>query len=439
MKKTTLKAIFALAAVIALLSNCGGPKTTGAGGGESGTTAVTTRAAARAAAATPTAPAEEPDTAWYNEQDEEFWLSKAGQLAGLAQLVNRGNRFAGKTIKLTANLDISGYTKGAAFNEGKGWIPIGIGFNMFKGAFDGGGKVIRGLSIHDATLFSAGLFGRIEGGSVKNLGLTDVNITSGGRTGAVTAILGNGSVEQCYSTGNIKGKAFVGGLVGHVDKKSRVARSYSSATVTGENYVGGVVGDADGGSTVTLTYYSGEEVKGNEAVGGVAGGAIGRGSSVTNSYSTGKIACGSNCGGVIGKVLDGATVTNTYATGEVSGRTRVGGIAGQVQGAVTGSVAINLSVKAEGKGYAGRVTGQSDGKGGSSGNLAFTGIRNSAGNTDWPANRDDKNKYGADINAAQISNDGTIGGRFTEEKGWTTMRGMLPGFGGGVRVPEHMR
>jgi hypothetical protein len=430
--------ISALAAAL-LLSGCGGSKTT-SGGGSGDEAGARTARAARAPAAIPPAPTEEPDTTWYNTQDSEFWISKAGQMAGLAQLVNRGNRFAGKTVKLTADIDLSGYGSGASsFNNGKGWIPIGAGLNMFKGVFDGDGKTVRRLFINDAGLFHAGLFGRVDGGTVKNLGVVDANITAGGRTGAIAGGLNGGTVEQCYSTGTVKGKGFVGGVVGHVARKSTVTGCYSSASVHGENYVGGVVGDADGGSTVSRSYFTGEEVRGNEAVGGVAGGVLGKGSSISNTYSTGAIVCGATCGGVVGKVQDGASAVNSYSTGAVSGRTRAGGVVGQITaGAVTGCVAINPSVKVEGRGgFTGRVFAQGDGRT-SGGNLAFSGIKNSADGTDWPA-KGDKARDGVDITAAQISSDGTIGGRFTETNGWTTMRGMLPGFGAAVRVPEHMK
>ena len=43
-------------------------------------------------------------TSWYNETSTEFEISTAEQLAGLAELVNNGNDFSGKTILLTADI-----------------------------------------------------------------------------------------------------------------------------------------------------------------------------------------------------------------------------------------------------------------------------------------------------------------------------------------------
>ncbi|MCL2183839.1 MAG: hypothetical protein FWB85_10265 [Chitinispirillia bacterium] len=428
--------LIAVTALVAALSGCGGSAATSGGGTLGEARPVKSKKVPRAGKV------EETDTSWYSAEGTEFKISGAGQLAGLAKLVNRGNRFAGKTITLSGDVDLSGYNGDADFNEGKGWIPIGARFSIFKGDFDGGGNVVRGLYINDPTLVHAGLFGRVDIGSVKNLGVEDADITAGKRTGAVAGGLNNGAgIEQCHSSGSVKGKDNVGGVVGTLERKSKVSGCHSSAKVTGDNYVGGVIGDADGASSVTKSYATGQ-ISGNEAVGGVAGGILQKGSGVSNSYSTGKITCGAKGGGVVGEVVDGAVVSNSYATGDVIGRTRVGGIAGhlKISGAIIRCVAINSSVKATGKdGFAGRILGQSDGsKSASGGNAAFTGIQNNAGSTEWPA-KGDKNKDGADVTAIQISNDGTVEGRFTTDAGWTAMNGMLPGFKAAVRVPEHMR
>ncbi|MCL2688892.1 MAG: T9SS type A sorting domain-containing protein [Chitinispirillia bacterium] len=59
-------------------------------------------------------------------------------------------------------------------------------------------------------------------------------------------------------------------------------------------------------------------------------------------------------------------------------------------------------------------------------------------NTDW-ANKGADNLDGADITRAEILADGTIGGRFTEENGWTVQNGHLPGlFGQTVPLPVHL-
>lgn len=81
------------------------------------------------------------DDSWHkDESQDEYEISTAEQLAGLAQLVNGGITFEDKTIKLAANLDLSGYE----------WTPIGTGTRddntiaakCFLGTFDGGNHTI---------------------------------------------------------------------------------------------------------------------------------------------------------------------------------------------------------------------------------------------------------------------------------------------------------
>ena len=44
------------------------------------------------------------DVSWYDASAQAYNLTTAEQLAGLAQLVNNGNAFAGKTITLGADI-----------------------------------------------------------------------------------------------------------------------------------------------------------------------------------------------------------------------------------------------------------------------------------------------------------------------------------------------
>ena len=107
---------------------------------------------------------------WYDPNVNEFVLTTAGQLTYLAQLVNGGTDFAGKTIRLGSDIEIS-----------KTWAaPIGTQFKSFKGTFDGEGHVV---SVKDSTTF-CGLFGYNDGtirnvivtGTVNASSATDTNV-----------------------------------------------------------------------------------------------------------------------------------------------------------------------------------------------------------------------------------------------------------------------
>lgn len=86
------------------------------------------------------------DTIWYNKDQNEFTISTAEELAGLAAIVNgtadgiTPDSFSGKTITLTSDIDLAG----SADNP---WTPIGNGYSYFTSTFDGQGHTISGLYI----------------------------------------------------------------------------------------------------------------------------------------------------------------------------------------------------------------------------------------------------------------------------------------------------
>jgi hypothetical protein len=389
-----------------------------------------------------------PDTKWYYRgmAASEYTIYNADELAGLARLVNdSGIGFAGKTIKLNGNISLLKYY-GETYNEGKGWIPIGTYERPFLGVFNGNGKVIGGVYINTAG-GSVGLFGYIYGGAVKNLGVEDVSVTTTGSSN-VGGVAGNnedGTIDNCYVTGSISGGASftsgvnAGGIAGN--STGEIINCYSSAAVSAplsssatSSSAGGIVGV---GSATNC--YSTGAVRGR-AVGGVVGGG-----SATNCYSTGAVTGGAatvagynnpvSAGGVVG----GGNVINCYSTGAVSGPNYSGGVSGGSYNArIINSAALNPSVSGA-TDSSGRLTGNVSNSTVLSNNAAFRGITNRTGGTSW-YNKGGAASDGADITAADIMADGTLGGRFTAENGWTTQNGRLPGlFGETVAIPEHIR
>ena len=129
-----------------------------------------------------------------------------------------------------------------------------------------------------------GLFAVIEnGGAIRSLGLTGVNIVGGyNNTGA---LVGNnkGSITGSHSTGAISGKGDTGGLVGH--NNGSISKSYSADTVSGdENYVGGLVGDNIG--SIERSYATGAVSGEKSYVGGLAGYNLGK---ISFSYASGAV------------------------------------------------------------------------------------------------------------------------------------------------------
>ena len=123
----------------------------------------------------------------------------------------------------------------------------------------------------------AGLFGYIgSGGTVKNVKLENVQITSDYQYAYVGGVAGNndGAIENCSVSGSVSGNSTynsVGGVVGY-QLGGSITGCSSSATVQGTGSVGGVVGQTNSGATLTACYHATGTVSGPDgATGGVTG------------------------------------------------------------------------------------------------------------------------------------------------------------------------
>lgn len=137
-------------------------------------------------------------------------------------------------------------------NEGAGWLPIGDSSTFFAGEFDGQGHTITGLFI-DRPESSVGLFGGVLFGTIRDLGIVDADITSGGNyVGSVAGFL-RGSLINCWGTGKVTGGSDqVGGLVG--SGRVVMENCWADVDVTSTSWVGGLVGFNQIESVVTNSY-----------------------------------------------------------------------------------------------------------------------------------------------------------------------------------------
>jgi len=359
-----------------------------------------------------------PNFDWYTATPgaKTFIVSTADELAGLAEIVNgtwggKRDNFSGKTIKLTGDIDLSRYDN---------WVPIGDyarSTRFFSGVLDGGGHCISKLSIDRPRKRCQGLFGHIRHGRVENLGLDSVNISGREYVGAMVAYLGeNSSLINVYSTGMIHGGgSAIGGLVGLIDTKCIVANCYSTCVVSGRIGVGGLAG--------------------------IVGGDFGGENRVANCYSIGVVSGFTDVGGVVGCIEHDSGITNCYSIGAVCGDRVVGGVAGRIvdNGYVANCAALNPDVKGKAN-CVGRVLGSIyiPKQAVLSNNVAYAGMSSNADNAKRSTNGAEWID-GEDIAMEVIRTDPTIGGRFTEDGGWTIVDGKLPGlFNRPVDWPEHL-
>lgn len=273
--------------------------------------------------------------------DKPIFIKKAAELAYLAQQANEGGYilelengnkidntdesskqgFSGYYFALSADIDLNGYE----------WTPIGNDTHPFKGHFNGDGHVVRGLKmnveIKTKTTTYAGLFGYIENGTLRNLGVwlapegIEVSstqfgyISAGGLAGYVTETDSKtpASIQNCYVEGE-----------GNITVRS------TDNTI--KINVGGMVGVTNGnlGTCIITHCYTTVDVEAE-----------------VDSRST------SYVGSIAGRTSD---ISYTYATGNVKVKERkkgkmpfVGGICGHAtNGTITNCVALNKEISSPG-------------------------------------------------------------------------------------------
>ena len=239
------------------------------------------------------------------EDDGSYTVYNADGLMNIAELVNGGKTDI--NITLDKNIDLTG----------KAWTPIGTDYdNSYKGTFDGGGHTITGLTFTTNDEF-AGLFGWLNrAGTVKNVVMEGVQITSNQiYGGSIGGVVGSswGTIENCSVSGNVSGTVYVGGVVGaQID--GSITGCSSSATVKGTVDVGGVAGQTNSSATLTACYATGNVIIEINPKKNIAGGSLvgmNAGISLLACYATGNV---TSTGSSTGKVHIGGFLGNNYTT-----------------------------------------------------------------------------------------------------------------------------
>ena len=245
------------------------------------------------------------DLGYTIESNGSYTVTSADGLMNIAKLVNGGK----SDINITLDTDID--------LTGKDWTPIGTDYdNSYKGTFDGGGHTIKGLTVTTNDEF-AGLFGWLNrAGTVKNVVMEGVQITSnqiyGGSIGGVAGYSW-GTIENCSVSGSVSGTVYVGGVVG-AQIGGSITGCSSSATVKGTVDVGGVAGQTNSSATLTACYATGNVTIEMNPKKNIAGGSLvgmNAGSSLLACYATGNV---TSTGSSTGYVHIGGFLGDNYTT-----------------------------------------------------------------------------------------------------------------------------
>jgi len=213
----------------------------------------------------------------------------------------------------------------ATWFSGQGWIPIGDPSNPFNGSYNGKGYVISNIFIDRPAENCVGFFALSSNlATLKNIGLVNVQVTGLNSVGGLCGENSLGTVNNCFTTGNVIGTSMVGGLIGMnwgewQSDKYLIRKSYSLANVSSINSSGGYIGGLLGGNwdAKISDCYSRGSVSGLDAVGGLVG--FNEWSTVKNCYSTGLVDFTIDGGGLIGGAWQ-STVTKSYWNTQTSGQ-----------------------------------------------------------------------------------------------------------------------
>lgn len=247
-------------------------------------------------------------------QDESgvYLIGTAAELAWFADAVNGGQKAING--KLTANINLNDKT----------WTAFGKydykleGKSGFAGTLDGDRHIVSGLKSTEGLVSCLS-----SAGTVKNL--TVIGTVSGSSHVGGIAATSSGTVENCLFDGTVttsSSSASAGGIVGRASKGNRIVNCVNTGDIknTCTSYsstlnIGGIVGYTYG--TVENCYSTGNvsartDRDTNKGIGGIAG-QVYASAVLRNCYVTGAVT-GPKAGisPVVNLVASGATVENCY-------------------------------------------------------------------------------------------------------------------------------
>ena len=171
------------------------------------------------------------------------YIGTEAELRAFATAVNNGT-FGTGTAYLIADINLTG-----------SWTPIGNAANQFKGQFEGWGHTISNLNVTGSNDY-AGLFGYIDGGSVRDVGIASGGVSGKSCVGGICGYLKAGEISSCYNKTTVSGEDYVGGLCGKSKGTIKNCWHTGNVTATAETSVcaGGLVGCCESGADLLRCY-----------------------------------------------------------------------------------------------------------------------------------------------------------------------------------------
>lgn len=153
----------------------------------------------------------------HKETKKEFVISKDYGISSIIEITSvedLKNVVSNGNYKLMNDINLSGIE----------WSPLA----SFSGTFNGNNYSINGMTINMPESYNLGLFKELNGGIVKNLALTNVDIKGYREVGALAGAMTNGAlVENCFVTGNLDIYAYSGGITAVIINDSIIRNCYT--------------------------------------------------------------------------------------------------------------------------------------------------------------------------------------------------------------------
>lgn len=213
------------------------------------------------------------DTSWYTGDKDSYDISTAEQLAGLSELVGKGNSMSGVVFNLTNDIWLNDNTDWEKWKDnppkntftpiGHSGNPVG-GYYPFSGVLNGNGHAIRGLYVNSGR--TAGLFGYLYCAGVTNLiigagviigydNLKGMGVDAGGIAGIAEGSI----INQCQNSAHVYAlgqkdvangdrTARCGGIVGSMQTENMSSVALGAALAAGGVFVNPLLfSDGSGG------------------------------------------------------------------------------------------------------------------------------------------------------------------------------------------------
>ena len=229
-----------------------------------------------------------------------YLIASADDLNAFRDKVNAGDNST-LCAKLTQNIDLGNNSWTPIISSSKTYTTA------YKGTFDGDYHTINGLKI-DSTASNQGLFGAINGATIKNLKVNGSVTSSNNYIGGIVGKVQQGTIENCSFSGTVsttKRGGYAGGITSYAGNAST-----QKATITGCANTASVKGGVTGGIAGYVKY-----------------------TTIENCYNVGTITrmgSGSSdrTGGIVGQSMNSSSVSHCYNSGTISSTSSFGAICG---------------------------------------------------------------------------------------------------------------